>query len=284
MANTLYEQLSDIKKTIDKYFRAELPSASIPSTSTNNRTHHTHHHYHHPEPRIYGYFPQSLYVLPSQRSSPTVIINNPPSDEKKAKEKDEKSDEQSSTLKVLAVVAGMATSFAATYVLSKDEYIQYWQSELDDDMNRLRLCPRQEPEIIQLLVAYNKWKQMFTARTRPQTVAKAGAAVSLLTGAGGLFLASTALCLTGVGGFTVGGCFLLWKTMQGKKDREQEAFENFLKILDQLLGQEGLGETRDETRNELSGETPGDTQGQKEGHPQSDPENENDVTPSAPYE
>ena len=232
-----HKYLQSVKDALDEYFeqKSEHTQLNLSHQSSVSEVHHYHHGHSYSSP----IFP--ILAMPPQPPQ-VIVVNNPSqsqsgSSESKEKKKEEK-DDDNTTLKVVAVIAGVATSAIGTYVIAKDEYVNYWLSDIDEKIARLREL--KDPELAEFLLAYDEWKSLFEKRTKSKTYAKATTIGSVLGGLGGAYLASTAIVLTGVVGATAGGCYLLWKHMTTRTRTEDQAFSNFksklLSLLDRTRG------------------------------------------------
>ena len=224
--------LQSVKDALDEYFEHKSTYQQNEGNMGNNRNYDNNdnnnirevHHYHHNRYPILDHSVSPPFMQP-----PVIINNNPPSYSNRrtsssSKDEDEK-ESDNSTVKVVSVLAGAATAAIGTYVIAKDEYVNFCLSNLDERMDRLRQL--KDPEFFELIAAYDEWKTLFEKRTKPQTYAKATTIGSILGGLGGAYVASSVCILTGAAGATVGGCYLLWKYLTTKKRSEDQAFADF---------------------------------------------------------
>ena len=224
--------LQSVKDALDEYFEHKSTYQQNEGHMGNNRNYDNNdnnnirevHHYHH-----------DRYPIMPLMQPPVIINNNPPSYSNRrtsSKDKDEK-ESDNSTVKVVTVLAGAATAAIGTYVIAKDEYVNFCLSDLDERMDRLRQL--KDPDFFELIAAYDEWKTLFEKRTKPQTYAKATTIGSVLGGLGGAYIASSVCMLTGAVGATAGGCYLLWRYLTEKKRSEDQVFAEFKSKLAALL-------------------------------------------------
>src|SRR5579872_4179838 len=118
-------RLKEIKDILQDYFAVNAKS------STHHHQHH-HHHYHEHTPLN----PLPFIVFPAAPPAQVTIIQTETSQKKEEKE-NKKPKSQDTSLKVAAVVLGVGASFVGTYVVAKDEYINYYLSGLEEKMASL---------------------------------------------------------------------------------------------------------------------------------------------------
>ena len=260
--------MKEVRRILQDYFLTVAESSNKERAEQRVTTpREIRHHYHHDVSRMLNPIP--LIVFPPAASQVTIIQSGDASEQKKRKQNEEKDDVSrgsTTALKVAAVVMGVGASFLGTYVMATDEYVNYYLSNLEQTMTPLREILRSEggsdTKLRNFIDTYQEWKDKFEKRTKPKVIAKVTSAVSIVTGAGGIFVASTMVALTGVVGATASGCYLLWKHLTVKKRSEDEAFEQFQLMLKELLNRE---EQLDEEEREAEGEEPGQ---RAEGQPQ----------------
>jgi hypothetical protein len=183
-----------------------------------------------------------LYVANVRLPPAVFITNNVPSIPSEEKERQEKKH-----TKIAAVVLGVGASFLGTFLVATDEYSQFCRLQLDEKMKVLATISQEvtDKKLNLFLETYEVWKKLFEQRTKPQRVAKVTGSAALVGMAGGFFIASSTLAMTGLIGATVSGCYLFWKYLTLTKSGEEQVFKNFQAQLEDLLDREvriGLGE------------------------------------------
>jgi hypothetical protein len=215
------------------------PQAIIPSSQQTI----THVHYDimpspYPSP-IFWYYPPTS---PGQ----TIIINNPNSDPRQEivtqtviKKKKEDEEKNNTTNQIISVGGGILLSFVATWVLAKDDYVNYGLSEIENDFYDLCKLDTKEYDFDRQLEGFKdnfyRWKNIYIAVTKPKFYGKATCITSGFAGLTGLFLGSTALMTGGVVGLTAGGCYLLWKHLTNKYHNESNEYHMMMTNLNNVI-------------------------------------------------
>lgn len=207
----LKDCLQKIDFILEDYFQNQKKPQK--EKEKTRETHHYHHHYH----------DNSYFWLFYPQSRPSIIVVDSNGQQGSKEKKDD------SVYKVLATVSGVALSLLGTYVIAKDEYINYLMSNLDQEMSELKqICGKMSSrgEILDILETYRIWKSLYEVRTRPKLCAKATTIGSSFIGLGGLYMMSSSLMLGGVFGLTGSACFLLWKHLNNKPRSEENFFDD----------------------------------------------------------
>ena len=173
-------------------------------------------------------------------------------DEKKVERDEEGGLTAMTALAVVGVVAGVGV--VGTYVLTRDENMNFWSSQLDTQMSWFE---KQQNVLVKGLVkSYRDWKILFEARTKPKKIAKQVTMGSLLAGVGVSCLSATALPIVAFGFVAVAsGCYLIYQIQTNKKrPSEDEEWQAFCQHLDNLLESEAEQPGADEQKAEQEAE------------------------------
>lgn len=242
MENHLLRNLTDLKYKIKWYFdrrynntidRTENKTMNNPSKDSKSNTTIVNNYYSDPYPYRWWWW------QPSQHQ--TVIINNnhdSPSNTNNNINKNKKEKEEDHTLqKVVLIGVGIAWSFFATYILAKDEYIGFWLTEANKNIN---LLMKQSGEtryfnsVCQVKHAFEDWSEKMTERSRPILGGKICCFGSGFGLGGALFFQDPVAIAIGIAGMTASGCYLLWKNMTQNTFSEQDLYNKLLQIIEKF--------------------------------------------------
>lgn len=243
MENTLITIITDLEKKIDAYF-GHFYNAEV-GRSVNQNLNYDYDSLHNDDKQkvvINNYTtttPFSAIPYWSMWYPQTVVNNNtytyPTKTYSKIKNEDD-NDITSSNI-FTAAIAGIVLSFSSVYVIAKDEYITYWLSDIDNDLNTLSNLSRMskyQDSIWLVKHAFDDWKSAMTKRTKPKIYAKFGCLGScgLLIGS---YLFSNSMGIgAGLLGLTGSGCYLLWKNLTHKHYSEKDYFNKFIEEINKL--------------------------------------------------
>lgn len=153
-------------------------------------------------------------------STSTVIYNNSGASSHGGVDREKKDN----ATKSLGVATMVGVSLATTFVASRDDRVQLWNSDLD---NLVALVG--DATLTQVYLA---WRDLYIARTQPKTVGKLGLGASGV-GLGACLYLGTSAALPVVG-LTCSGCFLLWKYLTDKTRDKLDEEERFRILISQL--------------------------------------------------
>jgi hypothetical protein len=199
------------------------------------------HHYHSPASMGPSLSLGDAMLLSSLRSPNVTVINTGSNESKKEKKTEEKEIEKKfSTGDAMALGAAITVIVGAvTYLLTQDEYVKFYTSELDHKVQVLRELKVLDMKHIQLLNSYDEWKTLFCNRTKAKPFAMGGIGVSTVAVVGGALVGGALgpfVVVVGFVGIAAGGGTLLWKRSRSKKKpSEEEAFKKFYTDLDVLI-------------------------------------------------
>lgn len=131
----------------------------------------------------------------------------------------------------IAIGSGVTLSLVSTYVIAKDDYINYWLSNIDTEFNDLvELSQNTEyhKDIIIIYEAFRLWKNKLINRTLPILYGKLSCMAGTGSIIGGYLLGSVLTMSTGLVGLTAGGCYILFKHLTYKDLTEPELFQKML--------------------------------------------------------
>lgn len=215
----------------------------LPTPNSDNITNNYHTHYHERN-NSFSYWP-----LFSQPYTQTSVVNNNynyPSHSSRTlnyvKNKENKEEKKKQLSKGEIVVAfGTIAAIACTaiYVLSKDEYINYKFSELDEKIKILHMqqymFPQNSELITKIMLDFKKWKKLFLKRTVHNTYAKIGATSSMIASIGGICMTGTLVLCTGMTGVTISSCYLLWNYLKKDTYEEEKYYKNIIEQIKTLI-------------------------------------------------
>jgi hypothetical protein len=182
--------------------------------------------------------PSPVYVMSPptiiDNRSQTIIVNSD-------KKKDEKEKKDGTLQKVASVAGGVGLVFLGTYIVGKDEYINYWLTDIEkeiEELNKLIIDGSYlKPSYLTFKEHYNNWKVLFTARTKPKLIGKMSCIGSGMIMFGGLYFGSRLTVVGGIAGTTVGGCYLLWKWLTNRNITERDKYSRVVTTLGTLIDQ-----------------------------------------------
>ena len=253
-----YNKLSKLNTKLDEYFTPNYGTNVVESFQKSNTksnsesksgTSIVHIHHHHSHSLFEPYVP--FLYRPYMMTPSTTIINNYPqtsgtffntenkstSPSSKKNDKDEEDKEIQSTMGGFAIIGTVALT--GTYILAKDEYTNYVNSEIETDINNLlmeiKILMRSEPEIVDasqnIKLCFDQWICLFIKRTYPVRNAKGAGILSALSIGGGLWYGSTMIMLGGGLGVVASGCYFIWNYFTRKTKTEAELFNDLCKAI-----------------------------------------------------
>lgn len=227
-----HKRLENIISKTDEYFNStykissptlRLPSQTPERASRSSDNVHVHHHHN----------SDKVIILPSP------VTNNYIYKEEKKEKKEEKKDDDTVQSTVGGTLIIGAASFAGTYMIANDEYTNYLNSEIENDINELindiTLTSNMNQEIIECCrnIRYNfdTWSNKFTGRTYSSRNAKLSGTLSAIAVGGGLIVGAPAIMLGGSLAFIGSGCYYIYNHFTTKIKSETNEFNIFMKSL-----------------------------------------------------
>lgn len=247
MEQKLSTVIINIYNKIDIYFSKYYKDNSNGSLHINTSQHefNKHHDIHETKVvNITNYYtdplPWYMYMLNIQ-DKPTIINNiytyPEAKNTNKTNKEDEIKDNKNDYSKVIGISLGVALSFVSTYVLAKDDYISYWLSDIDNDINNLVYLSKDTPYFetsSQIKEAFSDWINMMVKRTKPIFLGKTGCISGSGLIIGGIFLSNPVGIGAGIVGLTGSGCYMLWKKLTHKDLNEKDYFNNLMSYINKF--------------------------------------------------
>ena len=195
-----------------------------------------------------SYYLSSIPIFPS---SSTTIINN--YNTHKKDDKDEKKEVRVTTVSNNSLILGglVVAGFSAgsTYLMSKDEYIIFYYSEIIEKIDLLKDHLRYgavglptlqknknyRTNIENILRNYDKWNTLFEKRTKKVCASKVIGSCGVISGIAGIVFSSTVILSGGIMGGTASGCYLLWKYLMKNTKKERQHYDAMINSIDELI-------------------------------------------------
>ncbi len=116
-----------------------------------------------------------------------------------------------------------------TYLMSKDEYVTFYLSQIDEN---IKLLNSYYPSYLK---EYEKWKSFYQKRTSGKCHAKLLGTGSLATSVGGFMILSNVALFGGLVSGTACGCYLLWKYLTDNIRKEKESYIRLRENIDKKI-------------------------------------------------
>ena len=156
--------------------------------------------------------------------------------------KETKKTKESNETKVItrAEIVGGMTMFGivvstSVYVLTKDECVKFYLSEIDNNMQLLETHAYLYPNIRTIIDNFNLWKTLHRKRTMNTCCVKVVGSSSLLSSITGFMLYSNVMLGGGLFVAIPCGCYLLWKYLTGNMYAENRHYELMVKTINTLI-------------------------------------------------
>ena len=229
MSKDITHQLNNISLKLDEYFMPiyyQKSQATQPTQNNNSSKTVIHNNYYSSDPWFYpGWF---------YGGNRQTVINNYNYDSKKNCKKDDKDEDDDKNTKA-APITGMiliaAAAISGTYLLAKDEYTNYVNSEIEKDISNLkeRAVRLNYADITEYILSvedsFNVWKKKYLDRTCQIRNSKITGTMSGLSIGAGYFFGS-GICLTGGTIGLIGSvCLFTWNYLTKKIKTEENAFD-----------------------------------------------------------
>jgi len=240
MEELVYKKANIIQKVLNEYFlplyiKEQVPlypqlQASQPITRS--------------EP-ININFPVIPYIPPApiiiNNPQPIIIQSQPIIVHKKDEEEEKKKEEDANDMakKIVGGVALAGISFAGTYLVATDGYVNFLLSDVEtaiQGLMELKDTSVKKHEILVFKYDYDVWKSFYLKRTKKTFLGKVGGVGSGLFMAGALMASSGFGIVVGAVAAVGSGCYLLWNKLTAKTMTEEEAYDAMMKSLMVLSG------------------------------------------------
>jgi hypothetical protein len=221
--------LKEIEETLKEYFDN---SYSTDAKEVKNE-----------EPALYEYNPQPIhyhthnnaYLSPFYcGSTPTTIINN--YNNKKSKKEENTDNKKYEVTKGEIVLAGAViagVSATTVYLMSKDEYVNFYLSKIDEKMEYLSLF--KDYDTRNIVLNYQKWKELHRKRTLKICCSKIAGGGSIISSIVGLMFVSNIVLCGGIIGGTASGCYFLWKYLTKNVRKEQQYYDDMMNEIKKMI-------------------------------------------------
>lgn len=179
------------------------------------------------------------------QSMTTNIIVNQTEEDKKTKEKENKKIQ-----KILAAGALSGLAFLSTWMFAKDDFLIFYRSDIDKQMNDLMKVVS-ENTIDPLLVvyikdffySYSEWRSSYKSRTLRKSIGTLGCISSAAAGLSGFLLEKADFIYFGWVGTTLSGCCLLWNYLASNLKSEKLSYNHMMSKLNRILSNMAFSQT-----------------------------------------
>lgn len=219
MTDYVTKTLANIQIQFNNLFPKHKIDPPTNSSGTNVSTTNIHHHYH--DDRWFPWF------YPQQQ----IIVHNTSTTKKSRKEDEDKS----SPILGMLVIGGAVLGGVA--IIANDEYDKFRRSNIHDLMVNLKeyhdtfRARGLLDKYFELDRAYDKWYNLFAARTYHARTSKFSGAASVMAMGTGLYLGASAILTTGFIGLIGSTAYIAWKSLSSNTLTEERALEDLLKCL-----------------------------------------------------
>lgn len=237
----MLRDLKNIKSILEDYFNNSYEydyKTDYKETFLHNQTGRTEHNTFYINPNTIPYIPPTTVInnytsanqcIPTQGKPCLVPCTRQSREEKTQEEKKEVTREEI----VVGGIVFAGVGLAATYFLTKDEYIKFYLSKIDENMKLLSNYYNEDIKII--VDNYNEWKILHEKRTLNVCKAKMIGSGSLLSSIGGYIIYSNFILCSGLVGGTACGCYLLFKYLTNSTRQESQCYNSMMESINKLI-------------------------------------------------